>query len=465
MEVINQKITPIIFKGKASEYFGIWIVNLLLSLITFGIYSAWAKVRRKKYFYNNTLIDNVGFDYHAKPKAILKGRIIAFAFFAAYGISANIHPFLPAVFLLILSIAVPWLVVRGSLFNARNTSHRGLRFDFVGTLREAIRVYIVLPLMSAFTLGLGVPYAAHERKQFSMNSHKFGLSQFDMQAKVKEFYKVYLKLFIFSFIIIICIAVVIAIPVYQSYANKAKAAAQTNKSLPNVENFVEIKTSPNLFLAANEETKEIQKVERVYSDANPPEALPAEAVELTQPAEQAEPTTQEMNVGEMSVEQAEPTVPETKTIVKEKTLEERIRERQKERNEKAWEMLKHPSSLLIMLPFFALYALFIFSFYGYMQARIGNLVWNNTTLDKLSFKSSLRARDFIWLYFTNIVAIMCTFGLATPWAQIRMAKYRTSKLQIVGDVDFDQFVGDKKAEVKATGEEIADMFDVDLSFG
>jgi uncharacterized membrane protein YjgN (DUF898 family) len=151
MEVINQKTTPIIFKGKASEYFGIWIVNLLLSLITLGIYSAWAKVRRKKYFYNNTLIDNVGFDYHAKPKAILKGRIIAFAFFAAYGVSANIHPFLPAVFLLILSIAVPWLVVRGSIFNARNTSHRGLRFDFVGTLREAIRVYIVLPLMSAFT--------------------------------------------------------------------------------------------------------------------------------------------------------------------------------------------------------------------------------------------------------------------------------------------------------------------------
>ena len=60
---------------------------------------------------------------------------------------------------------------------------------------------------------------------------------------------------------------------------------------------------------------------------------------------------------------------------------------------------------------------------------------------------------------------MLTFGLATPWAQIRLARYRASKLSIVGDVDFDQFVGDKKAEVNATGEEIAEMFDVDLSFG
>jgi uncharacterized membrane protein YjgN (DUF898 family) len=45
------------------------------------------------------------------------------------------------------------------------------------------------------------------------------------------------------------------------------------------------------------------------------------------------------------------------------------------------------------------------------------------------------------------------------------AKYRTSRLKILGDVDFDQFVGDRKAEIKATGEEIVDMFDVDLSFG
>ena len=92
-------------------------------------------------------------------------------------------------------------------------------------------------------------------------------------------------------------------------------------------------------------------------------------------------------------------------------------------------------------------------------------MWNNTTLDNLSFKSSLRARDFMWLYFTNLLAIIFTFGLASPWAHIRMARYRASKLHIVGDVDFDQFVGDKKANIKATGEEIADFFDVDLSFG
>ena len=444
MENSNQTLTPIVFQGKASEYFGIWIVNLLLTLITLGIYSAWAKVRRKKYFYNNTLIENVGFDYHARPIAILKGRIIAFLFFVGYSMSANVHPILPALFMLILFIALPWLVVRGSLFNARNTSHRGLRFDFVGTMRGAARVYVILPLVTMLTLGLGAPYAAHERKRFSVNNHKFGLSPFVMQPKVKEFYKVYLKLMLIP-ILIIAILAAIAIPAYQHYVKKAAAHAT-----PGAASLVGIEQPQNLALATKETATEPYRVERVYSDKNPPEA--AEAAEAAQPSI------------EQTVELAQQEAQE-EAIAKEKTPEEMMQEREQRKRDKMREMFEHPGMLLYMVPVFALYALIIFSFYGYLQARIGNLVWNNTTLDKLSFKSSLRARDFIWLYFTNILAIMLTFGLATPWAQVRMAKYRTSKLQIVGDVDFDRFVGDKKAEVKATGEELADMFDVDLSFG
>jgi uncharacterized membrane protein YjgN (DUF898 family) len=59
-----------------------------LDLLTLGNYSAWAKVRRKKYFYNNTLIGGVGFDYHAKPITILKDQATAFAFFCMFCLQA-----------------------------------------------------------------------------------------------------------------------------------------------------------------------------------------------------------------------------------------------------------------------------------------------------------------------------------------------------------------------------------------
>jgi len=448
----QQKETPIVFQGKATEYFGIWIVNLFLSLVTLGVYSAWAKVRRKKYFYNNTLIENAAFDYHANPVSILKGRAIALLFFLGYTFSGSVNLFLPALFMLVFFFALPWLVVRSATFNARNTSHRGLRFNFVGTTREALRVFIAVPMLTLVTLGLIIPYGAYLKNKFMIDNYRFGLSEFNLQAKVRDFYRVYLKLFLLPFIIgVIGVVAAIAIPAYYQYSHKAQQHSQLRLLDPSVvisaATAAEEHGSETVDLGASEP----YRVERVYSE-NLPEPVPeqVETVEQLQPKTQG----QDTDLNGQSVEQA-----------REMTIEEMVAERQKARQEKMREMLKNPAALFGVAGVLLLYLLFIFGFLGYLQARIGNLVWNHTALDKLSFRSSLRARDLIWIYMTNILAIALTFGLATPWAQVRLARYRTSNLKVVGDVDFDQFVGDKKAEIKATGEELVDMFDVDLSFG
>ena len=57
--VESQRLT---FTGSGGEYFKIWIVNLLLTIVTLGIYSAWAKVRRNEYFYRHTRLAGAGFD-------------------------------------------------------------------------------------------------------------------------------------------------------------------------------------------------------------------------------------------------------------------------------------------------------------------------------------------------------------------------------------------------------------------
>lgn len=404
----NKKMTQVVFTGKASEYFGIWIVNLLLIILTLGIYSAWAKVRRKKYFYNNTLIDNVGFDYHAKPIAILKGRLIAFVFFIGYAFGGEVNVFVPMFFVVLFFLALPWIVVRASLFNARNTSHRGLRFDFVGKVGEAVLIFILLPIVTLFSLYLALPYMEHQRNKFMMSNHRFGLSQFDLNAKVSSFYKVYAILLIIPLMIGILLA--IAIPAYQSYSDSA--VKQSEMSMPYANGFVHVQASNQIVLAEN------------------------------------------------SVDQ-QPVVEEGQ----DETFEDMLEEREQSRGEIISNLLKNASkTFYVMLAVFA-YLIIVFGLVAYFKARIGNLIWNNTTLEDLSFKSSLRVRDFWWIYMTNMIAIILTFGLATPWAQVRTARYRASKLQIVGDVDFDQFVGDKKDAVRATGEEIADFFDVDFSFG
>lgn len=64
------------FTGTTGEYFRIWIVNLFLTIITLGVFLAWAKVRQRKYLYGNTWLDNDNFGFHGRPVAILTDYFI-----------------------------------------------------------------------------------------------------------------------------------------------------------------------------------------------------------------------------------------------------------------------------------------------------------------------------------------------------------------------------------------------------
>lgn len=186
-ELDNLDVT---FTGSAREYFGIWIVNVLLSIVTLGIYSAWAKVRRKRYFYGNTWIDGHNFEYHADPKSILKGRIIVFVLFVIYQVLVNINPIFALASLPLLFL-VPWLVNKGLTFNARMTSYRNVRFNFAGKYWDAFISLILLPIIAIIPLGLLIPIATRKRLNYYYNGHSFGDAKFGANVPLKPIYKAF----------------------------------------------------------------------------------------------------------------------------------------------------------------------------------------------------------------------------------------------------------------------------------
>ena len=191
---------PFAFTGSGGEYFRIWIVNLMLSVLTFGIYSAWAKVRRLQYFYRHTRVSGTGFDYHGKPLAILKGRIFAFLVFGSYYGAGYISPTLGLIAFALLAAVLPWLLVRSLQFRLYNSSYRGLRFHFHGTTREAYWVFLALPVLSVVSLFTLVPFAHHQLKRFQHANASYGQTRFAFEAPVGAFYKAY-------FITAACLAV------------------------------------------------------------------------------------------------------------------------------------------------------------------------------------------------------------------------------------------------------------------
>lgn len=142
---------PVRFTGSGSEYFRIWIVNLLLTVITLGIYYPWAKVRKLKYFYTNTEVAGHALDFHGEPKAMLRGYVLMAALLAVYSFAGKASEWAGA--LAGLALAALWpVLIRASLqFRLANTSWRGLRFTFMGSLKEA---YLVFAMPMLGLLGL-----------------------------------------------------------------------------------------------------------------------------------------------------------------------------------------------------------------------------------------------------------------------------------------------------------------------
>lgn len=178
------------FSGQAGEFFGIWIVNVLLSILTLGIYSAWAKVRTNRYFYGNTAIDGHRFSYLATPLQILKGRLIAVALFGLHYLLWSSFPIVGLVFALVFFALTPWLICSSLRFNLRMSSYRHVRFNFTGKYLDALINFMLLPILSLFTLYLLLPWVLRRTRAFVLSHTHYGDKPFQPDLSVRYYYKI-----------------------------------------------------------------------------------------------------------------------------------------------------------------------------------------------------------------------------------------------------------------------------------
>lgn len=183
---------PLQFTGDGTAYFRIWIVNLLLSVVTLGIYSAWAKVRREQFFHRNLQLDGAAFDYHGSPKAILKGRLLAVLALGTLSLTQEFNPLVYSILSFALIPVFPWVMVRALRFRAANTSYRGLRFSFDGGYREALSVFVGYGLLTLLTLGTCFPLWYRAQQRFVLSHLRFGRTRFDNAMALWPIYRTFI---------------------------------------------------------------------------------------------------------------------------------------------------------------------------------------------------------------------------------------------------------------------------------
>ncbi len=345
-EAQGVRVAQLEFRGRADEYFRIWIVNILLTILTLGIYSAWAKVRKRRYFYRNTFLEGDTFDYHASPVRILKGRLIAGALLLLYtgtGFYGLVWQGLAAGVVLLL---LPWMLVRSQSFNARNSSYRNLRFDFAINTGGAYRLFLRYGVLMVFTLGLAYPVFAYRLREFTLGHSRFGTTPFRLNGDTGDYYLIYLKawgLWLLSFVM-----------------------------------WIVLLTAITIFSASR-------------ADAEP-----------------------------------------------------------------------NPAVAGIMGVVFVYVMIFII--FSYIQVKTTNYILCATALATHRLRSTLRVAGLLGIYTTNLLAIVLSFGLAIPWASVRLARYRMAHTALLVRGDLEAFTASAERDMEATGEEMSEFFDFDFGF-
>ena len=393
------------FEGNGSEYFKIWIVNILLITITLGLYYPWAKVRNHRYFYGNSTLEGRNFDYHATGKQLFVGYLIAMALFLVYVIVGEIFPLGAPVLLVVLFLAIPWIIWRSVMFNMRMTSFSNVRFGFSGKLGLAYINFLLLPLLFFVSI-YGLPIAAaiivpkyegsmptyaggliavavivsmalavyffalmqKRNTSYLINGYRYGQGEFSTELRTGVFAKITLKTFglsllTFTVVVMLIGAVVALMGLGGGFADFAQ--------MGNVENPEEMMT--NFIVGGG-----------------------AAAIALGYIA-------------------------------------------------------------MIFVGFFLM---------AYMQTRQRTYILENTLLDnKIAFVSALKARSLTWVMGSNFLLIILTLGLATPWAKVRVARLMLENTYVDAGEGFDQYMTQKQEEQSSLGEQIGDAFDVDIGVG
>ncbi len=181
------------FHGSGGSLLGIHTVNVLLTLVTVGVYYCWAKTRVRRYLYSESGFEGDRFAYHGTGKELLLGFLRAFVVFGLPIIFLTIvrdqldvdrsiktvAAFLVSVLFLIL---IPVATVGSRRYRLTRTSWRGIRFSFRGRAKDFIAIFITGYFLTGLTFGLYYPFYLTRRQAFLVSQSYFGNERFDFDG-------------------------------------------------------------------------------------------------------------------------------------------------------------------------------------------------------------------------------------------------------------------------------------------
>src|SRR5690606_2072882 len=122
---------PLEFTGTGGEFFRVWIVNVLLTIVTFGFYTPFARRRTAQYFYGHTLVAQSPLEFTAQPRKMFFGFLLLVGIYMAFELAGRTgQDTASAVLFLGVAALAPYFWGSAMRFRLHATRWRGVRLQF-----------------------------------------------------------------------------------------------------------------------------------------------------------------------------------------------------------------------------------------------------------------------------------------------------------------------------------------------
>lgn len=115
--------------------------------------------------------------------------------------------------------------------------------------------------------------------------------------------------------------------------------------------------------------------------------------------------------------------------------------------------------------FLTIFTLGIYGFWwqkDLLNYYIDNLSLHHEDGREIKFESAVTGSGFFGLMIVNVLIVIFTFGLGSPWAIVRTLKYVMDNTMMTGNINFDQLLQTEEEYTDATGEDVGDMLDLGM---
>ena len=173
------------YDGRLGELFGIFFVNLLLSIVTLGFYRFWAKTRMRRYIWSRVSLNGDAFEYTGTGGELFIGFLIVVGFFFVATVLKTVIDLasphdspLPIIAALLFALIVVYLVFvaryAAQRYRLTRTLWRGIRGGMTGSAWAWGFKAMLLGILAAITLGLAGPWVQMRLLDDRLNNSYFG---------------------------------------------------------------------------------------------------------------------------------------------------------------------------------------------------------------------------------------------------------------------------------------------------